>query len=84
MLWDVDRFDIAYCMVNTPDELIKYEQEELHYVDHISESLRVTIVPYERDRTLEDKIKFKVEAARVYLAGLVDEIKSQHNILELA
>jgi hypothetical protein len=82
MLWDVDHAEIAYCMVNTPDELIKYEQEELHYVDHINESLRVTVVPYERDQALEDKIKFKVEAARTYLAGLVDEIKSQHNILE--
>jgi hypothetical protein len=84
MLWDVDHFDIAYCMVNTPDELIKYEQEELHYVDHINEALRVTVVPYERDRSLEDKIKFKVDAARTYLSGLVDEIKSQHGLLVAA
>lgn len=81
MLWDVDYFDIAYCMVSTPDELIKYEQEELHYVDHINESLRVTIVPYERDLTLEEKIVFKVDAARKYLSCLVDEIRSQHNVM---
>ena len=84
MLWGVDLFEIAYCMVSTPDELIKYEQEELHYVDHIDEALRVTIVPYERDKALEDKIKFKVEAARKYLAELVEEIKEQHNALEAA
>lgn len=84
MLWNVDQAEIAYCMVNTPDELIKYEQEELHYVDHIDEALRVTIVPYERDRKLEDKIKFRVEAARKYLEALVVQIKEQHQILEAA
>lgn len=78
MLWDVDHFDIAYCMVNTPDELIKYEQEELHFVDHIDPALRVTIVSYERDLALEEKIKVKVDAARRYLAGLVEEIEQQH------
>lgn len=84
MLWDVDHAEIAYCMVNTPDELIKYEQEELHYVDDIDEALRVTIVPYERDPILEEKIIFKVEAARRYLGELVNEIKAQHNVLEPA
>jgi hypothetical protein len=84
MLWDVPAFEIAYCMVNTPDELITYEQEELHFVDHIDEALRVTVVPYERDRALEEKIKFKVEAARKYLAELVAEIKEQHHSLEVA
>lgn len=84
MLWNVDFAEIAYCMVNTPDELIKYEQEELHYVDHIDEALRVTVVPYQRDMELEDKIKFKVEAARRYLLELVEQIKAQHNVLEAA
>ena len=84
MLWDVDEFDIAYCMVNTPDELIKYEQEELHYVDHIDEALRVTIVPYQRDMKLEEKIKVKVEAARRYLELLVIQINEQHQLLEVA
>ena len=84
MLWNVDQAEIAYCMVNTPDELIKYEQEELHYVDHIDEALRVTIVPYERDLKLEEKIRVKVDAARDYLQSLVVQIKEQHNILEAA
>lgn len=84
MLWNVDQAEIAYCMVNTPDELIKYEQPELHYVDNIDEALRVTIVPYERDKALEDKIKWKVEAARKYLEEVVLLINQQHNIMEAA
>lgn len=80
MLWDVDEAEIAYCMVNTPDELIKFEQEELHFVDHISEHLRVTIVPYKRDKGLEEVIKSKVEAARTYLANKVKQINQQHGV----
>jgi hypothetical protein len=84
MLWELPVWDVAYCMVNTPDELIKFEQEELHFVDHIDPALRVTVVRYERDMELEEKIKRKVEMAREYLARVVQQIKVQHNILEAA
>lgn len=84
MLWNVDQFEIAYCMVNTPDELIKFEDESLHYVDHIDPSLRVTTVQYQRDKSLEDKIKLKVEAARKYLIELVQIINAEHHIKEAA
>lgn len=84
MLHEVPLWELAYCMVNTPDELIKYEQEDLHFVDHIDESLRVTITPYHRDLALEEKIKIKVEMARDYLAEVVRQIKEQHSILETA
>lgn len=80
MLWNVDEAEIAYCMVNTPDELIKFEQEELHFVDHIPENLRVTVVPYQRDKDLEEKIKVKVDAARAYLVSKVEQIKFQHGV----
>jgi len=80
MLWDVPEWDVAYCMVDTPDELIKYEQEELHYVSHIDERLRVTVLNYKRDFALEEKIKRKVEAARRYMDSIMFAIKVQHNI----
>lgn len=80
MLWDVDEFEIAYCLVNTPDELIGYEDPELHYVDHINPALRVTVVPYRRDKALEEKIKIKVDAARKYLQELVEQINLEHHV----
>lgn len=79
MLWDVDCSEIAYCMVNTPDELIKYEDESLHYVDHIDPSMRVTRVEIERSKLLEQKIIFKVEEARKYLAQQVELIRWEHS-----
>ena len=78
MLWDKPRADIAYCLVSTPDDLIGYESKQLHKVDHINRELRVTVVPYKRDAALEDKIKIKVEAARVYYDQVIQEISKQH------
>lgn len=78
MLWDCDEFEIDYCLVTTPDELIRYEPEDLHYVDHIDPLLRVTRVPYKRDRALEDQIKRKVDAARAYFDQIVQTIAEEH------
>jgi len=77
-LWDKPRADIAYCLVTTPDDLIGWENKALHQVDYINRELRVTIVPYVRDPALEEKIKVKVEAARVYYNHVIQEISKQH------
>jgi hypothetical protein len=78
MLWDKPYAEIAYCLVSTPDDLIGWEAPSLHQVDHINRELRVTIVEYERDLVLEEKIKVKVEAARVYYEQIIREISNQH------
>jgi hypothetical protein len=58
--------------------LIKYEDANLHQVDHIAPELRVTRVFYERDKTLEDKIKVKVEASREYYQQIINQIAKEH------
>ena len=78
MLWDKPYAEIAYCLVSTPDDLIGWEAPSLHQVDHINRELRVTLVPYERDLILEEKIKVKVDAARVYYEQIIREIANQH------
>lgn len=78
MLNDVGLGEIAYCMVSTPDELIKYEQIELHQVDHIDPALRVTRCFIERDLKLEEKIKIKCEVANEYLKSVVEQISIDH------
>lgn len=78
-LWDVDQFEIAYCLVSTPDDLIGREDEKLHQVDHITESLRVTRVQYTRDKALESKIQTRVEAANEYLDAMVKQIADEHS-----
>lgn len=78
-LYDAPDADIAYCMVNTPPDLIGYENELMHYVDHINPELRVTLVNYKRDKSLEDKIKVRVEAANDYLQQMIQQIADEHN-----
>jgi hypothetical protein len=78
-LWNVDRAEVNYCIVNTPDELVGYEDPSLHYVDHIDPSLRVTRVLFERDPALEAKIKEKVEAARLYFDLVTEMIADDHS-----
>jgi hypothetical protein len=66
-------------MVSTPEELLRYDQEDLHYVDNIDESLRVTITPYERDLKLEEQIIIKCEAAQNYFNEVLERIAQDHN-----
>jgi hypothetical protein len=79
-LWDVEEFEIAYCLVNTPIELIGYEDEKLHFVDYINPELRITRVKYERNKTLEAKIKMRCEAANEYLDAMVKRIADEHTL----
>lgn len=78
-LYDVPEFEVAWCMVNTPAELIGYENELVHYVDHIDPELRVTTVAYTRDKALEDKMQIRVEAANEYLQLMIQKISDEHS-----
>lgn len=77
-LWEVQEAEIAYCLISTPPELIGYESEELHYVEEIDPTLRITRVQYKRDEALEERIRFKVDAANAYLQILVKQIADEH------
>jgi hypothetical protein len=79
MLWDLDLAQIAYCLVNTPEHLVGFEDKRLHQVDHIAPELRVTLVNYKRDKALEDKIKFKVDEARKFYELVVKQISDEHS-----
>lgn len=78
MLWDVDAFEIAYCLVSTPAELIGWEDEAAHYVDHIDPDLRVTRVQYERDKYTEELIKIKCESAQKFINQCITAIAEHH------
>lgn len=77
-LWDVDEAEIAYCLVNTPDELVGYEDPDLHYVDHIDEVLRITRVQYTRDKDLEEKMEARARAAQKYVKEAMQRIAAEH------
>lgn len=78
MLWDCDFFEVAYCLVSTPEELIGFEDSALHYVDEIAPELRITTICYERDEEKEQKIIAKVKAAQNYIDEVIQQIIIEH------
>lgn len=78
-LWDVDRWEVNYVMVNTPEELLgQYEPQQLHLVEHIPEHMRLTTWAIERDRALEAQMDVKLELARAYYAQCIAEFAATH------
>ena len=73
-LYDRPEWYVDYCLVDTPEDLIGYEQEELHQVSYLSPEYRVKSVKYVRDLALEEQIKIKVIAANEYAEKLRDEL----------
>jgi hypothetical protein len=87
-LWDCEQAEVAYCLVDTPGELIGYENPHLHQFD-VSElreeplpiELRITTITYLRDRAIENRIARRVTAARAYLDAIVARIRAEHGLL---
>jgi hypothetical protein len=79
MLWDRPIFELAFCMVSTPLELIGYEDEAAHIVDHIDPTLRVTTAEYRREMDKEELIKIKATSARKYIDEIIDQITRDHS-----
>jgi hypothetical protein len=78
MLYDVDRWDIANCLMNTPEHLIGYESEDLHVFDHLDDTLRITTISYERNAELEKKMRVKASAAKAQIEQFIEQITLDH------
>ena len=78
MLWDADEWEVNYCLVDTPEELTKYEPMQLHAVSHIAEHMRITTWTIKRD---DEKIKLmneKIVHAREYFMEVIAEFQKTH------
>ena len=75
MLWDCDTAIVDYCLVDTPEHLIGYEQRELHVVSHIDPEKRVKSFVFERDEQKEQRIKEMCEQLQEYFELLKQRLK---------
>jgi len=80
VLWDADEWSVAYALVDTPDRLIGYEPLQMHVVSHIPEHMRLTEWTIKRDRSKEDLIREKVEAAQAYYRQVITEFDEIHQL----
>jgi hypothetical protein len=76
-LYNVERAALAYCMVNTPSDLIGYESEELHRVRDTPIQSLVTMLTIERDLELEQEMLERSEAAIEYYKQYINQINEK-------
>jgi hypothetical protein len=91
-LFDREEAEVAFCLVDTPEDLIGFEDRHLHKFErrHLIEhedgikreqlaiELRITTVQYRRDRALEERVMRRVTAARAYAGQYMKTIYDQH------
>ena len=77
-LWNKPHAILAFCMVSTPEEFLKYEDPALHLVDHIPQDMRVTVVRYTRDADIEARIVAKCRAAQEFVERTIETIITEH------
>jgi hypothetical protein len=82
-LWNCPEWEVNYCLVNTPDDLIGYEPQTMHFVDHIPPHHRVTSWAIQRDAAKEDLMIERIKAARVYYAEVIAEFDRSHQVEQL-
>jgi hypothetical protein len=71
MLYDVQKSCLDYCLVDTPENLIGYEDSTAHRVDFIPEKHRVTTVYFDRDEKLENLLLHRHKLANIKFKELV-------------
>ncbi len=74
MLWDCDAASVDYCLVDTPEHLIGYEQRDIHIVSHLPVDKRVKSFVFERDLEKEERIKARVEQLKEYYLKLKGDL----------
>lgn len=77
-LWDAEEWEVAYCLTDTPENLIGFEPMQVHMVSHIPEHHRVTSWVIKRDLEKEAAIFEKVKQAREYYAQVIAEFDLTH------
>lgn len=77
-LWDADEWEVNYALVDTPEDLCKWEPVQMHSVSHIPEHHRLTTWVVKRDRALEEQMRLRIEAAREYMHRVMVEFDQTH------
>jgi hypothetical protein len=82
-LWNAQTWSVAYALVNTPEDLIGYESQALHFVDHIPPHHRLTTWTVTRDANKEALMVERIKAARLYFAEVIAEFDATHKLRAL-
>jgi len=80
-LFDLPEWEIAYCAVNTPDELLKpWDDPTHHYIDDsIPMHHRITVASYTRDMEIEKEMLAKCDEANKWITDAVKGFAKNHD-----
>ena len=82
-LYNKPKAELAYCMVSTPDYLLKeWDNWDIHKVDKHDPFLRVTCISFERDVEKEELIAQRVKDCREFYNEYRDSILNKQLILD--
>jgi hypothetical protein len=80
-LFDLPEWEIAYCAIDTPEELIKpWDNPDHHYIDaSIPAHHRITVAKYTRDINIEKEMLEKCAKANAWIDQAVASFVENHN-----
>ena len=77
MLYNKQKASVVYCMVDTPEDLRGWENEQLHNVSHIAPEKRITSISFERDLEIEKLITEKCTVAIEYYKEYINQLNNK-------
>jgi len=77
MLYNKEKASVCYCMVDTPEDLITFEQVQLHEVSHIAPEKRVTMLSFTRDLKIEKEIEEKCKASIEFYKEYINKLENK-------
>lgn len=80
-LFDLPEWEIAYCAIDTPDELLRpYDDPLIHLIDSaIPMHHRITIARYQRDMEIEEKMLETCAKANAWIIEAVKQFALDHD-----
>lgn len=80
-LYDKNYWEIAYCAMDTPDEMLKpYDDIDAHKIDPaIPEHHRITIATFERDELIEAEMLARCHDANLEVDKYIKQFASIHD-----
>lgn len=80
-LFNLPVWEVAYCAITTPSELLKpWDNPDHHYVDDaIPLHHRITVARFERDMTIEKEMLEKCKAANEWIKNAIREFAVSHD-----
>lgn len=80
-LFDLPEWEIAYCAIDTPDELLKpWDDPSHHYIDDsMPMHHRITVARYTRDMEIEKEMLAKCEKANQWIDEAVKGFANDHD-----